>query len=156
MEIEVYMNKTNFSKVEKSLEEGMIKIKSQNLLKEADAYTAKEFQDKIPSKEECSAMITRIERDLKKLSKQDEKVYKKIGFHKMDLKKLLSNPSLVSPQEWKTIKEIKARIEKYKKELASLLPFESDEDLVESQRSRHLTKRFNINEKWIPLDKNPL
>lgn len=150
------MSKTNFSKVEKSLEEGMIKMKSQHLLKEADAYTAKEAKEKIPSKEECSAVLNRIERDLKKLNKQDEKVYNKIGFHKIDLKKLLTNPSLLTPQDWKTIKEVKERIEKYKKELASKLPFESDDDLVEQQRTKHLTKRFNVNDKWIPLDKNPI
>lgn len=150
------MSKTNFSKVEKSLEEGMIKIKSQNLLKEADAYAAKTPKESVPTKEECQAALTGIERDLKKLLKQDEKIYKKLGFHKMDLKKLLSNPSLLTPQDWKTVKDIKERIEKYKKELAARLPFESDEDLVENQRTKHLTKRFNINDRWIPLDKNPL
>lgn len=150
------MSKTNFSKVEKSLEEGMIRMKSKSLLKEADANSAKEPKEKLPSKEECTTVLNHLDRELKKIIKQDEKAYQQIGFHKMDLKKLIADPSLLTAQDWKTVKEIKDRIEKYKKELASRLPRESNEELVEHQRTKHLTKRFNINDKWIPLDKNPL
>ena len=145
------MSKTNFSKVEKSLEEGMIRITSQNLLSEADALIQKKSEQKLPSKEIRSTVLQKIDRDLNKLVKQDENLYKKIVLKDFDLKKMIANPSLLTPQEWKTVKEIKGRIEKYKKELAAQIPFQSDDDLIEKERSHHLTKRFNVNDKWIPL-----
>lgn len=153
---EVVMSKTNFSKVEKSLEEGMIRMKSQSLLKEADeAAGNKENEAKVPPKEVCNAVLTNLEKELKKLRKADEESYKKLELPKLDLKKLITTPSLLTPQDWKEVKEIKERLNLYKKELASRLPQESDQDLIDLERSRHVNKRFNVSKKWIPLDDLP-
>lgn len=151
------MGKTNFSKVEKALEEGMIRLKSETLLKEADALKGTvQLPDKLPPKEVCNTMLASLERDLKKLRKEDQVFYKKLVFHKVDLKKLITNPSLLTPEDWKTIKEIKERVEIHKKELAAKLPIESDQDIVEHERKAHLNKRLNVsNKKWIPLDRLP-
>jgi hypothetical protein len=150
------MSKTNFSKVEKSLEEGMIKIKSQNLLKEADAASGhKENESKIPPKEVCNAVLNNLERELKKLKKEDEESYKKLALPKIDLKKLITNPSLLTPQDWKEVKNIKDRLNQYKKDLASQLPQETDQDLIDHERTKHVNKRFNVSKKWIPLDDLP-
>lgn len=150
------MSKTNFSKVEKSLEEGMIKMKSQYLLNEADAASGnKSNEGKVPPKEVCNAVLTTLERELKKLRKEDEGSYKKLDLPKLDLKKLITNPSLLTPQDWKEVKEIKERLMQYKKDLSSRLPQETDQDLIDHERSRHVNKRFNVSKKWIPLDDLP-
>jgi Zn-dependent M32 family carboxypeptidase len=149
------MSKTNFSKVEKSLEEGMIKMKAQSLLNEADALKGvHENTSTIPSKDVCNTVLTNLEKDLKKMRKENESLYKK--FYKFDLKKLINNPSALTPQDWQAVKEIKERVEQYKKELAAKLPHESDQDLIDHERTGHLNKRFNVsNKKWIPLDRIP-
>lgn len=150
------MSKTNFSKVEKALDEGMVKMKSQALLHEADALKGvQEIDSKLPPKDECSAVLNQLQRDLKKLKKEDAKIYKKLSFHKIDLKKLITNPSLLTPQDWKSVKDIKERLDQYKKELASRLPQVSDQDIVNNEREKHLNKRFNVSKKWIPLDRLP-
>lgn len=150
------MSKTNFSKVEKALEEGMIRMQSQSLLKEADAASGnQEKTGKVPPKEVCNAVLTTLERELKKLKKEDEESYKKAAFPKINLKKLITNPSLLTPQDWKEVKDIKDRLNQYKKDLASRLPQETDQDLVDHERSKHINKRFNVSKKWIPLDDLP-
>lgn len=150
------MSKTNFSKVEKSLEEGMIKMKSQMLLKEADEASGRtENEAKVPPKEVCNAVLNNLEKELKKLKKEDEESYKKLALPKVDFKKLITNPSLLTPQDWKEVKDIKERLNQYKKELASRLPQETDQDLIDQERSKHVNKRFNVSKKWIPLDDLP-
>ena len=150
------MSKTNFSKVEKSLEEGMIRMKSQNLLKEADEASGnKANESKVPPKEVCNAVLTNLEKELKKLRRSDEESYKKLALPKLDLKKLITTPSLLTPQDWKEVKEIKERLNLYKKELSLKLPQETDQDLIDLERNRHVNKRFNVSKKWIPLDDLP-
>ena len=101
------MSKTNFSKVEKSLEEGMIQMKAKSLLNEADALKGiPEDTSTIPSKDVCNTVLTKLEKDLKKMRKENESLYKK--FYKFDLKKLINNPSALTPQDWQAVKEIKS------------------------------------------------
>lgn len=152
------MSKPNFSKVEKALDEGIIRMKSQNLLKEADALkTSSDSPPKLPPKEVCQSVLTHLERDLRKLKKEDEESYKTFELKTIDLKKMISNPSLLTPQNWKEIKEIKERLEQYKKELAAQLPAKTDEERIEYERTTHLNKRHSLgSKKWIPLDRiNP-
>lgn len=150
------MSKTNYTKVEKALEEGLVKIKSQQLLEEADALKTLEKKDpKIPTKDVCNAVLTYLDRELKKLRKEDGTLYKELIFQKIDIKKLITNPSLLTPQDWKTVKEIKERIDQHKKELSARLPAESDQDIIDHERDRHQNKRFNVSKRWIPLDRIP-
>ncbi len=147
------MSKPNYTKVEKALEEGMIKIKSQQLLNEADAVKGVvKDPSALPPQEVCTAVLTTIDRDLKQLHTKDKDLYKKLSFHKIDLKKLIADPSLLTPQDWQAVKEIRANIEKYKKELAARLPVESDESLIEHEKKKHINKRFKVSDKWLPLD----
>lgn len=147
------MSKTNFSKVEKSLEEGIIKIKSQNLLKEADEASGHfENESKMPQADVCHAILNNLDRELKKLKKEDEESFKKLVLPKINLKKLITNPSALTPQDWNEVKNIRDRLNQYKKDLASRLPKVTDQDLVDQERTRHVNKRFNVSKKWIPLD----
>jgi hypothetical protein len=149
------MKKTNFTKVEKALEEGLIKITSKQLLDQAGAKSpAKQLKEPVlglPPKEVSLTVMQNIYKELKKMHKEDESAYKQMGFHRQNLKKLIENPHLLTPADWNKIKKVQDRIDLYKKELALMLPFQSDEELIEQQRIKSPNKRFNVNDKWLPL-----
>lgn len=135
------MSKTNYSKVEKALEEGMLRMKTESLLEEADAL--KNPSGKLSEEEEEHALLlSQLQEELKQLKKEDAKAYKKLAFHKLDLKKL----------EWKEIQEVQHRLDQYKKELPAKMQV-SDQSLIDAEREKHLNKRFNVNDKWIPLNR---
>jgi len=148
------MSKTNYSKVEKALDDGLQKMVASQLLDLADAASnmGKPIpSEQLPSLEMRTATLKSLDRDLKKLHRKDAGVYKKVGFVRSALKKLIDHPDTLTPEDWKQVKKIKEKVEVYKKELAKTLPQTSDDTLVESERVKHINKRFNTNENWLPL-----
>ena len=142
------MGKTNFSKVEKSLEEGLIKITSRHLLDEAPAA---KNNPSFPPQDLLVAQLQSMARDLKKLHALDSSIYKKLGFPREKLKKLIANPSSLTLEEWQKIKVTREKIALEKQNIAKNKPFEFDEDIVEKERLIQKNRRFNINDKWLPL-----
>lgn len=136
------MSKTNYSKVEKALEEGMLRMKTESLLEEADALKNPSGKLSEEEEEEHALLLSQLQEELKQLKKEDAKAYKKLAFHKLDLKKL----------EWKEIQEVQHRLDQYKKELPAKMQV-SDQSLIDAEREKHLNKRFNVNDKWIPLNR---
>lgn len=148
------MGKTNFTKVEKALEEGLIKMTSAQLLNEAGPKSpskSKESVADLPPKEVCQTVMQNIYKELKKLHKENEPAYKQMGFHRQSLKKLIENPAALTPADWNKIKKVQERIEQYKKELALQLPPLTDDEIVEQEKQKSPYKRFNVRDKWIPL-----
>lgn len=150
------MAKTNFTKVEEALAEGLRKITVTKLLEEADEAGAgkedsaahmKEHQDR----EAAHALILTLQLDLKELSKNDQGVYTKFGIKKKELKKMISNPESLNPQDWEKLKKLRSQIDDFKKDMSKNLPPSNDETLIEQERYKHLNKRFNVKDKWIPL-----
>lgn len=143
--------RTNFSKVEKSLEDGLLKLTRKQLLSQADQAAHAKSEESLPAAEFRPAIFQTLERELKKISKLDELAYKKIGFRRQDLKKLIADPSLLTPQDWEKIKEVKVRIENYKRDLQAKLPASTDKQIIENERVKQSQARLNVNSKWIPL-----
>ncbi len=146
------MAKTNFTKVEEALDVGLRKIGITKLLQLADvaAGTGKNLLEKEsspPSKEAHIHQLNFLRKDLRQLHKNDPEIYSKLGFKKNDLKELIDKEGSLTPKNWEFIQQIKEKVEAYKK----TLPENSNEQLVEKERVKHINKRFNINEKWLPL-----
>lgn len=145
------MPKTNFTKVEKALEEGLHQIEVTHLLDVADDAAGKERKTTLPSQDQRKAILQSLESEIKKLHKQDRTVYKKIGFVKMDIKKLIDNPEALTPEDWKKVRIIKEKLEAYKKELSQKLPKSSDEEIVTKKRKEQINARYNVRKTWLPL-----
>jgi len=154
------MSKTNYTKVEEMLDQGMQKIKVAHLLEEADAAggshakqaQAKISQEKSDQKEAPpSHLISSIRRDLKILQKKDREAYVKLGIKKNYLKKIIETPEALTPEELETLKQIQEKIKVFKEELKKTLPPINDEVIIEAQRTKHINKRYNVNDKWLPL-----
>lgn len=150
------MAKTNFTKVEEALAEGLRKITVTKLLEEADeasagkedsAVHAKEHQDR----EAAHALILTLQFDLKELSKKAKDVYTKLGIKKKELKKMIDDSESLTPQDWEKLKKLRSQIDDFKKDMTKNHPQSTDDTLIEQERYKHLNKRFNVKDKWIPL-----
>lgn len=141
------MAKSNFSKVEKALSEGIIRMTARQLR----SQTPSKKMEGIPTAEILSAVLNTIDQDIKRIHKLETGIYKKVGITKQNLKKMIANPALLTLKDWEKIKDAKGRLEKIKKELQSQKPYLLDEDIVEAERKKHINKRFNVREKWLPL-----
>jgi hypothetical protein len=143
------MGKTNFTKVEELLDQNLRKISVTHLLDEADKAKGLASSPK-KTQELQKQLITSIKRDLSGMKKNAE-MYDKIGIKHKDLKRLIEHPETLSAEEWESLSQIHKKIAAFKEELKEKLPKIDNESLVESQRKKHLTKRFNVNDKWLPL-----
>lgn len=141
------MAKTNFTKVETALSDGLQKLTVKQLLE----MTEGPIPEERPPVEACRAIVKSIQKELARLHKIDAGTYKKLKIPRSDLKKFINNPSALSVDDWKTIKQIKERVDAFKKELESKLPQPTDDDIVENERKKHVNKRFNVQDKWLPL-----
>lgn len=148
------MVKTNYTKVEEALDKGLRRLNVEHLLDQANAN--KETQKNSPAEASQlartqSQLITTLKRELKNLQKKDTALYTKLGIPKKELKHMIENPQALTSEQWELIKQIKIKIENFKADLAKKIPQVSNEALVDQERQKHVTKRFNINDKWLPL-----
>jgi hypothetical protein len=148
------MPKTNYTKVEEMLNQSLHKIQVNHLLEEADEATKSQgsaVSAESAKKLSSTTLISSIQRDLKNLYKKDSATYIKLGIKKKYLKRWIETPEALTPEEMETLKQIQEKIKIFKEELKTRLPAIQDEAIVESQRTKHINKRYNVNEKWLPL-----
>lgn len=160
------MPKTNFTKVEEVLEQGLRKYSVEHLLEQADeaassnpkprnptiAYTQETDKPKAPPlTKDQNQLIHSLQRDVKSLQKKGKGMYSKLGIAKTALKKMIDNPQELTKEEWEKIKQIREKIDQYKAEVMKQLPQQSDDQIVESERKDHVNRRYNVNKKWLPL-----
>lgn len=139
------MAKTNFTKAEEALVGALQKMQVEELLEKADAASGKGSVSVIVHAR--TLIINIIKHDLKRLHKLDKEIYKKLDIKQAEIEELMSNPSTLTKENWKKIVLVKSRLDAY----IAKLPKVSNEQLVLEQRHKHINKRFNVNDKWLPL-----
>lgn len=153
------MAKTNYTKVEEALAEGMRKIEVTRLLDIADENAAinsgkvPPVAPTKPSKDNAIHLkrLTTIYHDLKLLEKAGKEPYTQLKIKKEEIKNFIKDPSALNADDWNKVKMWKGLVAEYKAVVKEQQHEPSNEDLIKQQRKQQTTKRFNINEKWIPL-----
>jgi len=146
------MAKTNYKKVEEALKEGMSQMTMAQFRILADQASGKsQVGDEVPLKLKRQ-LLTTLKIELHWLYQHDQTIYKKLEVKKSEIENYITQVSDLPQTDWTRIKEIKEKIETYKKEHHEILPSTSDETLVEEQILKHKNKRHNVNDKWLPLD----
>lgn len=145
------MAKTNFTKVEESLKSGMEKLQIKKIVDSTDKQLS-EKEDLRLKRVEKKKIIFNLIATLKKLEKADSKFYTKIGTPQATIKKLLESPSKLNEEDWAKVLKLNDKIKNYLRVYSSALKEESNDELVEKEREKHVNKRFNIQEKWLPVD----
>lgn len=146
------MAKTNYTKAEEALREALQKISVEQLLELADAHhgtansTAEEALQMARARQH---IVNGLQRDLKKLSKSDNDIYAKLEIKRKSFEQLLVEPVKLSAEDWATIVAVKSKVDEAIKQLPAST--ETNDQLVEQQRHKHINKRFNVNDKWLPL-----
>ena len=153
------MSKTNFTKVEEALDRGLLKLTIQHLFDLAESAAAGEpdsTQQLSPKKaakraEAESHMLNLLLLELERLHKKDKKIYAEMGIKKKELDNYIKNPTGMQKEDWQKISGIKNKIQEYRQKSKESLPKDIDDQIIEKERLKHINKRFNVNEKWLPL-----
>jgi hypothetical protein len=144
------MAKTNFTKVEKIFEDEKAKQMRDDLLKEADRVSGKASPENPvieAQKKHASERKILIQALTHHLKEHDETTFElKIGFSKDLLEELLKKGLSLTDEEYTLLVKMKKKIDRYKKNHENY-----DEKLVEQERKKHINKRFNVRDKWLPL-----
>lgn len=145
------MAKVNFSKVEKSFDRALQKLFIDNLSELAAIASAiQDSQKGLPKGIE--EIIGRFQKEMKKIKKQDPFLFEKLNLSPEDEKRFESPPTEYTQQDWLRLKALKLRIDELKHELYGQESIDAENDeRVEKERRRHVNKRFNIRDGWLPL-----
>lgn len=148
------MAKVDFTKSEQLLNDGLLKMSVKQLLQLADKVNTfgRPFDpDALPSIQARSILLTFMEHDLEKMSKVEEKIYTQVGIRRKDLRNIIEKANYLTQDDWIKLKAIRTRVIQYKKDLAEKIPHLTDDEIVILERKKHINKRFNVREKWLPL-----
>lgn len=146
------MAKVNFSKVEKSFDRALQKLFVDNLSDlAAIANIIQDPKSGISSKT-IEEIITKFQKELKKIKKQDPILFSKLQLTVEDEERFARTSSEYSQEDWERLKTLKLRIDELKKELYGQESIDAEYDnQVSKERKRHVNKRFNIRDGWLPL-----
>ncbi|MEI8364790.1 MAG: hypothetical protein WCF65_00060 [Parachlamydiaceae bacterium] len=148
------MAKTNYTKVEEALEEGLRRMEAGRLLEIADETSQnikKIGTSKTPLQNEQKLLLTALRYDLKHLHKLGRDPFAKSSFHKDEVIEFLKHPDTISQEQWKKIEAFKKHVSDFKTALEHGTPESKNEELIEKQRKEQRNRRFNVNDKWLPL-----
>lgn len=145
--------RSDFTKVERILEEGLRKMSIKQLLKLADLAAGmgskgSQTNDSLHTPSETAIII---KNELNWLEKQDPEIYKKLGIKRKDIRFLLEHPHKIKEQEFVQLAQLKVKLDEHKKAILEKLAGNSDDKLIDQAREKHINKRFNVNERWLPL-----
>ena len=146
------MAKVNFTKVENAFDRALQKLFIDNLSDlAAIANVIQDPQANLSSKS-IEDIITRFQKELKKLKKQDPKLFQRLNLSAEEEGRLSLPSKDFLQSDWLRLKELKLRIDELKKELygEEAINVENDKH-VAKERRKHVNKRFNIRDGWLPL-----
>jgi hypothetical protein len=97
-------------------------------------------------------IITRFQKELKKLKKQDPKLYERLNLSREEEKRFALPSKDFLQEDWINLRLLKLRIDELKHELYGQESLDAEYDKqVAKERRRHVNKRFNIRDGWLPL-----
>ncbi len=146
------MAKVNFSKVENILDEALYKMSIKHLNELAMiAHLLDDSKPKL-SNQATEQILMSFQAQLKKFKKNNPNLYKKLGISAEEESKIFLQAQDLTLEEWSKLKMIKEKIDQLKKELhgQNIQKKEYDQQ-VERERLKHIYKRFNVREGWLPL-----
>ena len=149
------MSRINYTRAEQALKADLLKMGIQRILFLADLASSfgkpnksKASLGKDPQ-ENFQSLMDGIKVEVKKLAKQDTSFYDQLELSKDEVKNILQATGPLTEEAEKKIQLLVEKLKKYKKNSKIKQP--TDQELVQSQRKKQQSKRFNVNEKWLPM-----
>jgi hypothetical protein len=146
------MAKVNFTKVENAFDRALQKLFIDHLSElAAIANVIQDPQTNLSSKT-IEDIIIRFQKELKKLKKKDPKLYERLDLSPEDEQRFALPFNEFVQEDWLRLKSLKVRIDELKHELYGQESLDAEyEKQVSKERRRHINKRFNIRDGWLPL-----
>ena len=146
------MPKVNFTKVENAFDRALQKVFIDNLSElAAIANVIQDPQANVSSKT-IEDIIIRFHKELKKLKKQDPKLFHQLNLSPKEEERLALSSTEFLQEDWLRLRALKLRIDELKKELYGEESLNAEFDSqVAKERRKHINKRFNIRDGWLPL-----
>ncbi|MBA3721778.1 MAG: hypothetical protein H0W88_05195 [Parachlamydiaceae bacterium] len=147
------MVKLSFIKIENIFTETLRKMMIDRLSELATIVTLMNDPNAKITEKTKSDIIHRFQNELKRMKEHDLRLYKKLKISKKNEGLFFSSMKDLSPTDWKKIKMLRDRIDVLKQELYGIevLDRAEYEIQVEKERKKHINKRFNIKDGWLPL-----
>ena len=144
------MTKTNFTKVEDALNEGLLRMNIAGLHDAAAAASHNEATE-VPANPVAmrKQVIAAVQFELKHC--KDDQLFVAGGVNRADLKKMLQRIDDLAPEKWARLEAFREKTVAYKKNKLEKLPADANEKLIEAQKKKHINKRYNTKEQWLPL-----
>ena len=151
------MAKINFSKVEKSFDRALQKLlidQLSELASIANVIHDNCVQDpqKTLSSPSSEQIIKQFQKELKKLKERDPLLFEKLDISPEDEKRFYHPAQEYLQEDWICLKNLKIRIDELKRELYGQEKLDAEHEAqISKERRRHINKRHNIREGWLPL-----
>ena len=145
------MSKVNFSKVDQAFDEASQSLFIDSLAELSTIASMLQNPDrKIGEKEE--AIILRFQNELKRIKKEDFSLFEKLNITAEEESRLLRPISEYAKEEWAQLKYLRERIDELKKQITGKSEVnEANDKIVEKEKKRHINKRHNVRDGWLPL-----
>ena len=161
------MAKINYSEVEKAFDDAFRRLYVENLTELASIANAIQEIRTGKSDQDLEKLMAKFQQQLKKIKDGNAYLYSKLNLIEEDEKRLSKSYREFNHEDWQRIKELKLHIEDLNRELqgglskgdgdkgaaneGEIIVNPKDEKHVEKQRVKHINKRFNVREGWVPL-----
>lgn len=144
------MSKIKFSKVEKSFDKAIEKLHIDNLSELAIFGNA--IQNTQVSNKTVEEVIVKFQKELKRIKKEDPNLFNKLNLTPEEELRLDLPYQEYKQEDWLRIRNLKVRIDELKHELTGKESLNEENDhQIAKERRRHVNKRFNIRDGWLPL-----
>ncbi|WP_068467837.1 hypothetical protein [Candidatus Protochlamydia phocaeensis] len=144
--------KVDFQKVENILSDTLQKIFIDHLSELAAIANLINEPETTLTKKMIDEIVSRFQTELKRLQEKDKKLYQKLELSAEDEQRFNLPAQQFTQDDWQRLKLFKERIDDLKRELLGEKAHNAqDEKRIEQERRRHVYKRFNIREGWLPL-----
>jgi hypothetical protein len=153
--------KNNFGKAEEALERQLKKMEIDALHRLADASQQvgqPELRNIIEKSVLAASKIAAKRKALLHFVKTNsdrygsKELYERAELPEQELKAfLLKSFQEILPEQWRQLERVKEELLQAKAAYEQLHPEKSDASIVDKERQKHINKRYNVNDKWLPL-----
>lgn len=147
------MPKISFTKVEMIFTEALRKMLIDRIAELATVVSLSHDSNAKISPKTVEKVLKSFQKELKLLKEKDKKLYDQLKLTEDDEQRFSKSVKDFNTEDWAMLKDFREKIEELKKEIQGPEPTtqEKDEQHIEKQRIKHINKRFNVRDDWLPL-----
>ncbi len=147
------MGKIEFSKIEEALTDALRQSYIQRLAELAVLAHLVRGEETRFDPQKRHDIFCYFQEEIRKLQEKDPRLYRALNVSQEAEELLLSQQPMPNQTHWSALQELQANLQELKKQLQGGNPsITPDQEVqIEQERKKHIYKRFNVKEGWLPL-----